>query len=58
MKRILNAIWQFLQVLGEHRYQWAKRRGYGMYCNNCGTNDFASLARARLGSSSVNPAHI
>ena len=31
MKRILNAIWQFLQVLGEHRYQWAKRRGYGMY---------------------------
>ena len=31
MKKILNAIWKFLEVLGEHRYQWAKRRGYGMY---------------------------
>jgi hypothetical protein len=31
MKKILNAIWQFLVVVGEHRYQWAKHRGYGMY---------------------------
>jgi len=31
MKRIINAIWQFLAAVGEHRYQWAKRRGYGMY---------------------------
>jgi len=31
MKRILIATWHFLEVLGEQRYQWAKRRGYGMY---------------------------
>ena len=31
MKRMLKAIWQVLEVLGEHRYQMAKRRGYGMY---------------------------
>ena len=31
MKRVLNAIWIFLEVVGEYRYQTAKRRGYGMY---------------------------
>jgi len=31
MKRFLNSIWNFLAVLGEYRYQTAKRRGYGMY---------------------------
>lgn len=31
MKKILHAIWVFFEVLGEHRYQMAKRRGYGMY---------------------------
>jgi hypothetical protein len=31
MKRILNAIWNFLEAMGEARYQWTKRRGYGMY---------------------------
>jgi hypothetical protein len=31
MKKILNAIWDFLQAWGEHRYQLAKKRGYGIY---------------------------
>lgn len=31
MKRVLNAIWNVLAIIGEHRYQMAKRRGYGMY---------------------------
>ena len=32
MKRVLNAIWNFFEIIGEHRYQTAKRRGgYGMY---------------------------
>jgi hypothetical protein len=31
MKRVLNSIWQFLEAVGEYRYQTAKRRGYGMY---------------------------
>ena len=31
MKRVLNAFWNFLEAWGEHRYQIAKRRGYGMY---------------------------
>ena len=31
MKQVLNAIWNFLQAVGEYRYQTAKRRGYGMY---------------------------
>ena len=31
MKQVLKAIWQFFEVIGEHRYQMAKRRGYGMY---------------------------
>jgi len=31
MKRVLNAIWNFLQAWGEHRYQLAKKRGYGIY---------------------------
>ena len=31
MKKVLNAIWQFLEIVGEHRYQMSKRRGCGMY---------------------------
>ena len=31
MKRVLNAIWDFLEAYGEHRYRLAKKRGYGMY---------------------------
>jgi len=31
MKRILNAIWNFLEAWGEYRFKQARRRGYGMY---------------------------
>jgi hypothetical protein len=31
MKQVLKAIWSFLEIVGEHRYQMSKRRGYGMY---------------------------
>ena len=31
MKLILNVIWQFFVIIGEHRYQMSKCRGYGMY---------------------------
>jgi len=31
MKKVLNAIWNFLEAWGEHRYQLAKRCGYGIY---------------------------
>jgi hypothetical protein len=31
MKQVLKAIWQFFKIIGEHRYQMAKRRGYSMY---------------------------
>ena len=31
MKRVLSSIWRFLEIIGEHRYQMSKRRGYGMY---------------------------
>jgi hypothetical protein len=31
MKQVLKAVWRFFEVIGEHRYQMAKRRGYGMY---------------------------
>jgi hypothetical protein len=28
MKRILNAVWNFLEAWGQHRYQLAKRRNF------------------------------
>jgi hypothetical protein len=31
MKQVLKSIWQFLEIIGQHRYETAKRRGYGMY---------------------------
>lgn len=31
MKRIINAIWNFLQEYGQYRYQMLRRRGHGWY---------------------------
>jgi hypothetical protein len=31
MKSVINAIWQFLKIIGQYRYQQSKRRGFGMY---------------------------
>ena len=31
MKKVLDSIWNFLEAMGQARYEWAKRRGYGMY---------------------------
>jgi hypothetical protein len=31
MKKVLNLIWDFFAVLGEYRYQMAKRRNFSGY---------------------------
>jgi len=31
MRRVLNAIWNFLEAWGQHRYKLAKKHGFRMY---------------------------